>query len=104
MLWAQTQRRCSSEKEGLDGTKPNLSLACFLANDASPWLQPCPAQHRHAEAASSPCKRPVPQTQPSQLRHRVVQAKGAGYAISRDEELKCVSDVALATGIVLDPV
>ncbi|KAI7843891.1 hypothetical protein COHA_002435 [Chlorella ohadii] len=35
---------------------------------------------------------------------QVVQAKGAGYAISRDEELKCVSDVALATGIVLDPV
>lgn len=35
---------------------------------------------------------------------RVVQAKGAGYAISRDDELQLVADVALATGVVLDPV
>lgn len=41
---------------------------------------------------------------PFPLLLRVVQAKGAGYAISRDEELKLVADVALATGIVLDPV
>ena len=36
--------------------------------------------------------------------HRAVQAKGDGYALSRDEELQAVADVAAATGIVLDPV
>lgn len=35
---------------------------------------------------------------------RAVQAKGAGYAISQDAELALVADVALATGIILDPV
>ncbi|KAL4534534.1 hypothetical protein Ndes2526A_g05425 [Nannochloris sp. 'desiccata'] len=35
---------------------------------------------------------------------RFVQAKGQGYAISRQEELKSVVDVAMATSIVLDPV
>lgn len=34
----------------------------------------------------------------------VVDAKGSGYAISRSEELQCVLDLALATGIILDPV
>eukprot|EP00887_Chlorella_sp_A99_P002889 scaffold6.g2889.t1 len=33
-----------------------------------------------------------------------VQARGAGYAISQADELATVRDVALATGIVLDPV
>lgn len=33
---------------------------------------------------------------------RYVQAKGAGYAISRPEELRTVSEIALRTGIVLD--
>lgn len=35
---------------------------------------------------------------------RAVQARGAGYAISQADELATVRDVALATGIVLDPV
>ncbi|GMH42497.1 hypothetical protein BSKO_10416 [Bryopsis sp. KO-2023] len=35
---------------------------------------------------------------------RAIQAKGAGYAISREDELKTLQDVALASGIVLDPV
>ncbi|EFN58625.1 hypothetical protein CHLNCDRAFT_34235 [Chlorella variabilis] len=35
---------------------------------------------------------------------RAVQARGAGYAISREDELQAVADVAAATGIVLDPV
>ena len=35
---------------------------------------------------------------------RAVQAKGAGYAISRQEELATCADAALATGVVLDPV
>jgi D-cysteine desulfhydrase len=35
---------------------------------------------------------------------RFVQAKGQGYALSRQEELQTVLDVAQATGIVLDPV
>lgn len=34
----------------------------------------------------------------------MVQAKGAGYAISRDEELQQMQSIAQATGIVLDPV
>lgn len=33
-----------------------------------------------------------------------MQARGAGYAISREDELQAVADVAAATGIVLDPV
>ena len=32
------------------------------------------------------------------------QAKGAGYAISSKDELRFVSDVAQATGVILDPV
>jgi len=35
---------------------------------------------------------------------RFVQAKGQGYALSRQEELQTVLDVAMATSIVLDPV
>ena len=35
---------------------------------------------------------------------RCVQARGAGYALSRAEELRTVAEVALATGVVLDPV
>ncbi|PSC68993.1 pyridoxal phosphate [Micractinium conductrix] len=35
---------------------------------------------------------------------RAVQAKGAGYALSREDELALVADVAAATGIILDPV
>ncbi len=35
---------------------------------------------------------------------RAVQAKGAGYAISQQEELALVAEVAAATGIILDPV
>lgn len=35
---------------------------------------------------------------------RAVQAKGAGYAISREEELRAVAEVAAATGVILDPV
>ncbi|KAL4457486.1 hypothetical protein ABPG75_012351 [Micractinium tetrahymenae] len=35
---------------------------------------------------------------------RAVQAKGAGYAISRDDELALVAEVAATTGIILDPV
>lgn len=35
---------------------------------------------------------------------RYVQAKGQGYALSRQEELQTVVDVATSTGIVLDPV
>lgn len=35
---------------------------------------------------------------------RMVQAKGAGYAISREEELQATMCVAQATGVVLDPV
>ncbi|KAI3436499.1 hypothetical protein D9Q98_005916 [Chlorella vulgaris] len=35
---------------------------------------------------------------------RAVQAKGAGYAISREEELRAVAKVAAATGVILDPV
>jgi D-cysteine desulfhydrase len=35
---------------------------------------------------------------------RCVQARGAGYAVSRDQELATVRDAALATGIILDPV
>jgi D-cysteine desulfhydrase len=35
---------------------------------------------------------------------RFVQAKGAGYALSRQEELQTVLDIAEATGLVLDPV
>lgn len=34
----------------------------------------------------------------------MVQSKGAGYAISRAEELQTVLDVSMATGVVLDPV
>lgn len=32
------------------------------------------------------------------------QAKGLGYAMNTEEELKFVKDVAFSTGIVLDPV
>ncbi|KAL3143275.1 hypothetical protein ABBQ38_002120 [Trebouxia sp. C0009 RCD-2024] len=35
---------------------------------------------------------------------RVVQAKGAGYAISRQQELETMQHVAQATGVILDPV
>jgi len=35
---------------------------------------------------------------------RVVDAKGRGYAISADEELETVREVAMTTGVVLDPV
>lgn len=35
---------------------------------------------------------------------RAVQARGSGYAISTDEELRTVQAVAAATGVVLDPV
>lgn len=35
---------------------------------------------------------------------RVINAKGLGYAISTTEELKCVTEVAQSTGIILDPV
>lgn len=34
---------------------------------------------------------------------KVVQAKGAGYSISREEELQTIKDVAVATGVCLDP-
>eukprot|EP00892_Ulva_mutabilis_P006631 jgi/Ulvmu1/433/UM001_0440.1 len=34
----------------------------------------------------------------------MVQGKGEGYALSREEELQTVVDVAMATGVVLDPV
>ena len=33
-----------------------------------------------------------------------MQAKGAGYAISQQEELQTVEEVARATGVILDPV
>ena len=33
-----------------------------------------------------------------------MQARGAGYAISQEEELRVVAEVAQATGIILDPV
>lgn len=33
----------------------------------------------------------------------VVQAKGAGYSISREEELQTIKDVAVSTGVCLDP-
>eukprot|EP00878_Enallax_costatus_P016119 GHUV01016906.1.p1 GENE.GHUV01016906.1~~GHUV01016906.1.p1 ORF type:complete len:353 (+),score=116.29 GHUV01016906.1:1288-2346(+) len=32
------------------------------------------------------------------------QAKGIGYALSQEEELRTMRDVALATGVILDPV
>lgn len=35
---------------------------------------------------------------------RVADAKGGGYAISRNEELDCVLETARSTGIILDPV
>ena len=35
---------------------------------------------------------------------RFVQAKGKGYALSHVEEVQTVSDVAAATGVILDPV
>jgi D-cysteine desulfhydrase family pyridoxal phosphate-dependent enzyme len=35
---------------------------------------------------------------------RVVQARGAGYAVSRPEELATIAAMALATGVLLDPV
>ncbi|GLI65555.1 hypothetical protein VaNZ11_009118 [Volvox africanus] len=35
---------------------------------------------------------------------RVVQARGSGYAISTEAELRTVQEVAAATGVVLDPV
>jgi len=35
---------------------------------------------------------------------RFVNAKGLGYALSRQEELKTVKDVAMATSVILDPV
>ncbi|KZV17117.1 putative 1-aminocyclopropane-1-carboxylate deaminase-like, partial [Dorcoceras hygrometricum] len=35
---------------------------------------------------------------------RIQNAKGLGYALSTAEELKFVSDIAVATGVVLDPV
>ncbi|CAI7837767.1 unnamed protein product, partial [Closterium sp. NIES-53] len=35
---------------------------------------------------------------------RVIDVKGAGYAISAEEELQLVQSVAQSTGIVLDPV
>lgn len=37
-------------------------------------------------------------------KHLNWQAKGLGYAISTTEELKCVTEVAQSTGIILDPV
>jgi 1-aminocyclopropane-1-carboxylate deaminase/D-cysteine desulfhydrase-like pyridoxal-dependent ACC family enzyme len=33
-----------------------------------------------------------------------IQAKGVGYALSTADELRTVADVALASGVVLDPV
>jgi len=33
----------------------------------------------------------------------VVQAKGTGYSISREEELQTIKDVAVSTGVCLDP-
>ncbi|DBA68980.1 TPA: hypothetical protein ACH3X2_013152 [Trebouxia sp. C0005] len=35
---------------------------------------------------------------------RMVQAKGAGYAMSRLQELECMQHVAHSTGVILDPV
>ncbi|CAD7700724.1 unnamed protein product [Ostreobium quekettii] len=35
---------------------------------------------------------------------QAIQAKGAGYALSREEELHTVQEIALSTGVVLDPV
>lgn len=35
---------------------------------------------------------------------RAIQAKGDGYALSTEEELQTVMDVAQATGVILDPV
>ncbi|GAX78921.1 hypothetical protein CEUSTIGMA_g6360.t1 [Chlamydomonas eustigma] len=35
---------------------------------------------------------------------RVIQARGAGYAISNTQELQTVKDIASATGVILDPV
>lgn len=35
---------------------------------------------------------------------QVVNAKGSGYAISREDELRCIAETAAATGVVLDPV
>lgn len=33
-----------------------------------------------------------------------IQAKGAGYALSRDEELRTIAEVARATGVITDHV
>lgn len=35
---------------------------------------------------------------------RVVDVKGAGYAMSRDDELQTIQRVAMETGVLLDPV
>ncbi len=35
---------------------------------------------------------------------RIIQARGAGYAISRADELDTIAATSLATGVTLDPV
>mmetsp|Transcript_8612 Transcript_8612/g.28210 ORF Transcript_8612/g.28210 Transcript_8612/m.28210 type:complete len:314 (-) Transcript_8612:139-1080(-) len=41
---------------------------------------------------------------PPEATFQAINVKGAGYAISRDEELEVVRDVAMATGVLMDPV
>lgn len=92
--WAPRQQTCSGEARGSwqAGTPTAFRLA---------WGMNRRRPKSGSLAKEAPCRSPP---RPLPLLPRVVQAKGAGYAISRDEELKLVADVALATGIVLDPV
>lgn len=55
-------------------------------------------------AASSVCNAPLPLCPLPSTSCRAVQARGAGYAISREDELALVAEVAASTGIILDPV
>lgn len=41
---------------------------------------------------------------PARQLFTAVQARGSGYAISKEDELQTICDIAAATGIILDPV
>lgn len=56
-----------------------------------------------AHSSACLCYPPTPRPAAPHCR-RAVQAKGAGYAMSRDEELDTVASVALSTSVILDPV
>ena len=122
--WARTRRACSGALGGRRHRRA-AAAACTAAAAAGTdrlqyrWLQPAtfatylPLHQQHTPSACINQRLPSQgvagqgRRPPAALlfpSRRAVQAKGAGYALSREDELALVADVAAATGIILDPV